>query len=106
MKQRGPIFGYRQVYWNGVTTLELAKAIDWMFTHKASGLVHLASPQKISKFDLLTLWKDIFEFTEVDILPNDDHPSDKSLLNTRTDFTFDVQPYRQMYEQMRAWMQQ
>lgn len=106
MTQRGAVPGYRQVYWNGVTTLELAKAIDWILARHISGLVHLASPQIISKFDLLGMMKQVFAREDVDIYPTDDVWSDKSLINTRDDFTFVVQPYSNMLEDLKGWMEE
>ena len=38
MKQRGEISGYRAVKWNGVTTLELAKAIEFFMNKDVGGL--------------------------------------------------------------------
>lgn len=53
MKQEGKIKGYSNVFWSGVTTLELAKAIEASFNQNISGIVHLVNNKKISKYDLL-----------------------------------------------------
>lgn len=104
-QQEGPVYGYRRVYWNGVTTLELAKAIEWTLTRDITGLIHLAGPAKISKFELLQLFKQIFNRDEVDVIPCDEPKSDKTLVNTRPDFTFEVKSYVQMLRELHGWME-
>lgn len=105
MKQTGKIQGYRNVYWNGVTTVELAKAVDWTLQKpEITGVVHLAVPKKISKYQLLVLFKETFKREDVTIEPYDDIVSDKSLVNTRADFTFAVSPYHHMMQEMAEWI--
>lgn len=60
MKQRGEVSGYRAVLWNGVTTLELAKAIEFFMNKDVGGLIHLGHPNPVSKYELLLLFKDIW----------------------------------------------
>lgn len=104
MQQRGEILGYRKVYWSGVTTLELAKAIEWSIKRNVKGLVHLTGPRKISKFDLLGLLKTVFDRQDIVIVPYDGKISDKSLTNTREDFNYSVSEYREMLEELKIWM--
>ena len=59
MKNSGNVNGYTNAYWGGVTTLELAKAIDVAIENNLTGLVHLSNGEKISKFDLLNLIKKV-----------------------------------------------
>lgn len=104
MKQKGEVRGYRMVFWNGVTTLELAKAIEWVLQRPIAGLVHLAAPEKISKYQLLLWLKEAFSRDEVTIRPFDGITSDKSLVNTRSDFTYAVPPYREALAELREWI--
>lgn len=104
MQQEGDIRGYERVYWSGVTTLELAKAILWLMERDLSGLVHLTSPRKISKLKLLALFKETFNRDNISIHAYDALSSDKSLINTRQDFTYQVPSYREMLLEMRVWM--
>jgi len=105
MKQKGVVRGYRRVFWNGVTTLELAKAIDWVLQKPMiAGLVHLAAPGKISKYQLLVWLKEAFGRDDVTIYPYDGISADKSLLNTRLDFTYAVTPYREALAELREWI--
>ncbi|HEX9060083.1 MAG TPA: SDR family oxidoreductase [Clostridia bacterium] len=106
MKQTGRIEGYQQVFWNGVTTLELSKAIAWILLHDIGGLVHLAGDEGISKYDLLHLIKDEFNKEDVQIVPNTILKSDKTLINTRRDFTYVVPPYQSMIRELKQWMEQ
>ena len=105
MRQRGEIEGYSRVFWNGVTTLELAKAVEWCALHPAvSGLVHLAAPGKISKFELLKLLQTAFAIEDVTIRASDVFHSDKSLVSTRADFHYSVPPYPLMLRELKEWM--
>lgn len=104
MRQTGTIHGYQHVFWNGVTTLQLAKAIAWMLDHPLGGLVHLAADTKISKYELLQLIQEVFHKTDVRILPDTTMKSDKSLVNTRQDFRYTVPAYRTMIQELKQWM--
>lgn len=104
MGQQGEINGYRNVYWNGVTTLELAKAIEWVFSHSINGLVHLSVQPKIAKYDLLLLFRDIFERNDLLIHSIDTVRCDKSLANTRSDFSYKAAPYEVMLMQLKTWI--
>lgn len=105
MKQEGEeVLGFRQVFWSGVTTLELAKVIVWVLERNVSGLLNLAVSEKISKYTLLNLIKDTFNRNDPTILPYDGIVSDKSLVNTRSDFSYSVPLYPQMLEELKMWM--
>lgn len=104
MKQKGVVYGYQNAMWNGITTLELAKAIDSVLTSPITGLYQLVPAQRISKFDLLCLFKEIFVKKDVEILSNIEFISNKTLVNTRTDFTFCVSDYRTQVEEMKKWI--
>lgn len=104
-RQRGAVPGYRSVFWNGVTTLELARATEWILQHHLTGLVHLSAPEKVSKYDLLQLIQQVFQKRDVTLVPTDQYVSDKSLINTRSDFDFRVHTYRDMITEMKNWME-
>ncbi|MBY0159612.1 SDR family oxidoreductase [Cytobacillus oceanisediminis] len=104
MKQKGTIKGYKEVFWNGVTTLELAKAIDEMIKQNITGLYHLSSEKKISKFDLLTLIKDIFNKDDVVIQPDSEIRQDRTIINTRSNYKYQVPAYEEMLLELREWM--
>jgi dTDP-4-dehydrorhamnose reductase len=104
LQQKGTINGYQNVFWNGVTTLELAKAIQAFITDNVSGLYHLSVDQRISKYELLTLFKEIFRHDGVNITPVSEPVHDKTLLHTRKDYKYPVPSYREMLVDLREWM--
>ncbi|MFX3624579.1 MAG: dTDP-4-dehydrorhamnose reductase family protein [Ectobacillus sp.] len=106
MKQTGKIKGYEKVLWNGVTTLELAKALEAMIQHNVAGLYHLGSRTKISKLTLLKLLQEIYEKTDVDIIPDSAIVLDRTIKSTRTDFQYTVPSYRDMLLELKNWMKQ
>lgn len=105
MKQTGEIKGYKKVFWNGVTTLELAKATEQLIQHNVTGLYHLGSETKISKYELLNLIQEIFEKDNVKILPDTSIVLDRTIKNTRIDFTYSIPPYHEMLTELKEWMQ-
>lgn len=104
LQQSGQIRGYQNVFWNGVTTLELAKAIQAFMMDDVSGLYHLSSDQRISKYELLRLFKDIFKRDEVEIIPAAEPVHDKTLIHTRSDYKYTVPGYGEMLNELLEWM--
>ena len=105
MHQCGEINGFRTAIWGGVTTLELAKAIDFSLDNGIVGLIHLSNGVGISKFDLLNLFKEIWGKDTV-IKPYDGNEVDKSIEKSlRLDY--EVPSYRQMlveqFEMMKSY---
>lgn len=105
MKQTGKVKGYKNVFWNGVTTLELAKATEEMIKHQITGLYHLGSKQKISKYSLLKLIQGVFEKNDVEIISDHAVVLDRTIKNTRTDFQYDIPDYKQMLIALKNWME-
>jgi dTDP-4-dehydrorhamnose reductase len=104
MKQSGEVKGYTHAIWSGVTTLELAKFIDSYLQEPVfSGIIHLTNNQPISKYDLLHEIKKVYELHQISIIPFADYTSDKSFLNTRTDFQYRVPDYEVMLTALQAW---
>jgi dTDP-4-dehydrorhamnose reductase len=104
MKQKGIIRGYTKAIWNGVTTVELTKAIKAAIEQNLKGLYHLVPKETIDKYHLLLLFKDYFNRRDITIEPFDDFSVDKTLINTRTDFLFEIPSYTQQIEDMAAWV--
>lgn len=103
LQQKGEIRGYTHAYWTGVTTLELAKVIDAMIEQNMTGLYHLSPKEKISKYDLLLLFKRVWH-KEIEIVPFEDYSIDKSLVCTRNDFKYINLKYEKMLMEMKVWM--
>jgi dTDP-4-dehydrorhamnose reductase len=102
IKQTGSIDGYCNAYWSGVTTLQLAKSIIKLILEKnsISGVIHLTNNNKISKYDLLRIIKNIFELKNIHITKSDKYKIDKSLINTRNELILDIPSYEEMILEM------
>ena len=61
------ISGYSNAYWNGVTTLELAKNIHKIIEKKITGIYHLVPNGNLSKYELLLLIKEIWKRNDINI---------------------------------------
>lgn len=99
IKQSGEINGYSNVFWSGVTTLELAKAIETSFEQNISGIYHLTNNEKISKYDLLKLFAK-YTGKEIKINKYENYHSDKTLIDTRKEFNYIVPSYERMIKEM------
>ena len=103
LKQTGEIKGFTKAIWNGVTTIELAKAIDEAILQKLTGLYHLTPKQNIDKYNLLLLFQKEFNKNNIEILSFDGFSVDKTLINTRTDFDYQIPSYPEMIREMADW---
>ena len=105
MKQKGEIKGYTNAYWNGITTLQLAKVISIGINENLAGLYHVTNGMKISKYDLLKIIKNIWCKDDVIILPCSDKIIDKTL-QTSVRYKFEIPDFKTMLEEMYMWMRQ
>lgn len=105
MKQKGRISGYKKAIWSGVTTLTLAKGMEQAAKEGLSGIYHLTNSQPICKYDLLCLFNRYFKDGRLAIECIDGVNLDKSLVNTRDDFSFAVPSYEEMIRDMREWVE-
>lgn len=105
MKQQGTVSGYKRALWTGVTTLELAKAIESILTNNISGLHHLVNGNPISKYELLDLFKAEFHKNDVTLCANDSYSVDKSLVKSDV-LTYQVPAYSKMISEMKTFMLQ
>lgn len=67
MAQDGSIGGYTRAMWTGLTTLELAKAMEAAASAGTSGLVNMVPEGNISKYDLLALFNEELRGGSVEI---------------------------------------
>ncbi|WP_270181670.1 dTDP-4-dehydrorhamnose reductase family protein [Alkalihalobacillus sp. CinArs1] len=105
MQQKGEIKGYKNMMWNGVTTLELAKAIDCLLLNNVTGLYHLCVGEKVSKYELLHLFKNAFNKDDVRITPDEEVVLDRTIVNTRKDFIYTPPNYESMLKELKDWME-
>jgi len=104
MKQKGTITGFTGALWTGVTTLTLAQAMRKAMEENLCGLYNLVNNESISKYDLLVLFNKYFRNNSLTILKNDHLKLDRSLRNTRKDFSFAVPSYERMVQEMKEWV--
>jgi len=97
MKQKASAKGFADHFWTGVTTLELAKAVEYFLKNSIAGLVHLTNSTKISKYELLNLINEYRPGSRIRIEKTvTGQPIDKSLICTRKDFDYRVPDYQKM----------
>jgi dTDP-4-dehydrorhamnose reductase len=105
MTQSGSITGYTNAVWGGVTTLELAKAIVQIINHDTlSGIVHLTNGEKITKFNLLNLFKSNWNADRVSILEGAGKKTIDKSLSKSLIFDFNVPSYETMMKELYSWM--
>lgn len=104
MKQEGEIFGYNKAIWTGVTTLTLAKAMEAAIEENLTGLYNLVNNEIITKYEMLKLFNKYFKNNTLKIIKQEDVTIDKSLVNTRKDFSFKVPSYIDMIIEMKEWV--
>lgn len=100
----GAINGYLNAIWTGVTTIELAKAIKASICGRLTGLYHLVPYAAISKYELLMKIKELFGLEHIIINKFENTLVDKSLINTRKDFAYEIPAYDEMLKEMRDWI--
>lgn len=103
MSQHGKINGFKTAIWGGVTTLELAKAIDYAIDQNKVGLIQLSNGIGITKYDLLNLFKKIWNKQDIEILPFDGNGVNKSIAKS-SKFDYEVPNYEEMLADQYDWM--
>jgi len=103
--QKEDIIGYSEAFWGGVTTLELAKAIEFFILQNIDGvnIYHLTNSEKISKFDLLRIINEVFNM-KLNISSSNEYKVDKSLINSCKSIDYRVPTYQTMIEEMYNWV--
>ena len=103
MRQSDSIKGFSNVLWTGLTTLELAKAMEAAATEDATGLVNMVPPVSISKYELLELFNRYFRGGSVSVEPIDEPILDKTLVRTHRAYAFEPASYDQQIAELAAW---
>lgn len=105
MSQEGEVRGYTGAVWTGLTTLELAKAMEHEATEEASGLVNMV-PGSITKHDLLLLFNEHMRRGKVRVVPDGTVRLDKTLVRTNFGPTFTPGPYERQVREMAEWVRE
>ena len=91
LDQRGPVPGYTNAIFSGVTTNYLADVVaKVIFRTDLHGLYHVAS-HPVSKFELLRMMKDVYERQDISVVPTTTFPCDRSLLAGRFELATGIQ---------------
>jgi dTDP-4-dehydrorhamnose reductase len=104
MGSTGVINGYMKSIWSGVTTIELAKAVKRAIDQGTTGLYQITNGSPISKYELLKLFKK-YSGHPVEIVPVEGVVSDKSFVDTRKEFDYQIPSYEEMIKAMFVFMQ-
>lgn len=102
MDQTDSVYGYSNVMWTGVTTIELAKQMEIAIKNKLTGLHHVVNNEFISKKDLLELFNKYFE-KNIEIKDDSSVKCNKTLVKTRLSYNFNIPTYDQMIREMKEW---
>lgn len=97
--------GYSKAFWSGVTTLELAEVILHTIDQNITGLIQVSFKEKIDKYNLLLLFKDIYNKNSLAIESFDNYVVDKSLKSIRQDFQYNVKSYPEMLVLQKKWIE-
>ena len=97
--QKSDIFGFTRAIWSGVTTIELAKAVQWAIDNEITGLYHVTNNSSISKYDLLKLFQK-YTKKDISIKPLDEKNVDKSFIDTRLLIDYKIPSYEKMISDM------
>jgi dTDP-4-dehydrorhamnose reductase len=105
IRHRGEIRGFRRAMWSGVTTLELAKFIEYCINvnRGLSGIVHYSVAGGISKYGLLMAIAEVFGL-DLLIQPAEEPVLDKRLTCTRGDLGIQPPTYPEQLKQLKAWI--
>lgn len=104
LAQTGEVSGYSRVYWNGVTTLELAKAVEHAAARpEIGGLVHLLAAAPASKREMLEWFKEAYGRGDVTVVPAAEPEIDRTLSAVRTDWDYLAPSIPDMVRELAAW---
>jgi dTDP-4-dehydrorhamnose reductase len=104
--QTGVVNGYTGAIWNGITTLELSKAICAFMDTSITGIYHVTPQETISKYDLLSMMAEHFERSDILIRSERSVRVNRALLDTRHEVPLVIAPcgYEGMMNEMRHWV--
>lgn len=103
MSQQGTITGFTEALWSGVTTLELAKAVEWAIDNDIKGLYQVTNGTPINKYELLMLFKKITN-KAIEIEAVEGRVTNKTLLDTRQELSHPIPSYEDMLREMVNFM--
>jgi len=103
LNQSGKVEGFKNVYWNGITTLELSKIINFSIEKNITGLWNCSSQSLISKYELLRIIINCYNLTHIDLIENLEIKSNKSLISIRG-ISYKIPDYSTMINELKLYM--
>lgn len=104
MQQSGPVKGFTGAIWTGLTTLELAKAMEHEAMEDVAGLVNMVPEGSINKYELLKLFNEELRGGRVEIAPDAGLQLDKTLVRTNFEPTYRPKSYPEQVREMAGWV--
>ena len=97
--------GWTNAWWNGITTLELAKCIDrYIANPSITGVYHVVNnTNRINKYELLREINRVYDLNKTIVPTQGPKNIDKVLLDTRQEFNFGIPNYTQQLEELRRF---
>lgn len=97
------MLGYKNVFWNGVTTLELSKFISNHINSKLSGIILVTNGDVISKYELLVMINNVFFNNFKVIIPDFEIKLNKGFELNQSE-TMITSSYLEMLIELKQWM--
>lgn len=97
--------GYEDAWWNGITTLQLAKCVNkYMLDPKISGVYHVVNNQNfINKYDLLVCINEVYGLGKKIVKVKAPKKVNKILVDTRSSFEFDIPDYATQLHELKHY---
>lgn len=97
--------GWDNAWWNGITTLQLAKCIDcYVRNPTITGIYHVVSNSvNINKYELLCLINEVYGLDKTIVRTSGPKDVNKILVDTRHKFNFGIPDYRTQLTELRAF---
>lgn len=104
MGQQGSVNGFSNCFWTGLTTLELAKAIEACAKNGVTGLINMVPDSNIKKSDLLGLFNAYLRGGTVYIAPKPTPRINKTLVRNEGFDRYLPLPYKEQIIELREWI--
>lgn len=94
--------GYTDAWWNGITTLQLAKCINkWMHNPAPTGIYHLVNNDvSTNKYNLLQTINEVYGLGKTVVPVLGPKPVNKILLDTRKEVDWGIPDYRTQLKEL------
>lgn len=104
MAQNGQVNGFTNKMWTGLTTLELAKAMEAAAKERAHGLFNMVPDHSISKYGLLKFFNHYLRNDALTVNPVEGTPANLSLKRTKFEFSYLIPDYDKMIADLADWI--